>query len=220
MNYLEYDAMFKIRCAECGLMDKLKGKNKALFGRSFPENSGVLMNKIKHMKAKYLNKEKPNYDSRDIALLYALNEGFKKGDHDIDEDGYSAFGEKPTAPTHLTDFDTKAEIAALWRTIPADVKNLEVFTRFMKTHGVDPSYESTSDTKSALASWKNRQKRYFSEVMAGMEFKDKYALHDDIDSYFAFSYPGFSKEELNKDRPGLEEYAYGTNEPPEIKEDI
>lgn len=221
MNYLEYDAIVKKKCPECGVMDKLKGKNKALFGRSFPENSGVLMNKIKHMKAKYLNKEKPNYDPRDIALLYALNEGFKKGDYNTDEDGdYSAWGEKPSAPTHLTDFDVRTEIAALWRTIPNEVRNREGLTSYMMDWGVGPSYVSDSDTKNAFKTWKSRQKHHFSEIMKTRPPEEQYALHENVDSYFIEHFSGFPEEELDKDQVGLEAYGYGTNEPPEITEDI
>ena len=216
MNYLEYDNIVKKRCPECHAMDSLQGKNKKLFGRSFPENGGNLYNRIKHMKGKYMNKEKPNYDPRDIALLYTLNEGFKKGDYNTDEDGYSNYGEKPNAPTHITDFDIASDISILWESVQNDPLNRDVVAGFMSSFGHKPvggdkGGRSSSD---AFKVWKSRQKTHFIHNVFNDDPQVQYNIHDAIDSSFATMNSGFPQEELDEDHPGLESYAYGTGEDP------
>lgn len=216
MNYLEYDNVVKKRCPECQAMDSLKGKNKKLFGRSFPENGGNLYNRIKHMKAKYMNKEKPNYDPRDIALLYTLNEGFKRGDYNTDEDGVSNYGESSGASSFLTDFDITADISALWESIPNDPENRDLIAKLMSSYnykplGGDKGGRSSSD---AFKVWKSRQKTHFIHNVFNDDPDVQYKIHDAIDTTFATMNYGFPQEELAEDQQGLESYAYGTSDDP------
>ena len=67
MEYLKYDEIFKKRCPECHGSDHAKKRFRKLFGKSFPENGGVVMNNFKYMKQKMNTDYK--FDDRELALI-------------------------------------------------------------------------------------------------------------------------------------------------------
>jgi hypothetical protein len=163
-------------------MDSLKGKNKKLFGRSFPENGGNLYNRIKHMKAKYMNKEKPNYDPRDIALLYTLNEGFKRGDYNTDEDGVSNYGESSGASSFLTDFDLQDDIKQMFMRIPNLSQNNDALIGIMYDLGVGPQGKLGASTSNAFKTYKSRQKAHLIKTLKRDNDPDRDRfVHEKID---------------------------------------
>ena len=76
MEYLKYDEIFKKRCPECHGSDHARKRFRKLFGKSFPENGGVVMNNFKYMK-QIMNTDY-KFDDRELALMYTtMNTPYK-----------------------------------------------------------------------------------------------------------------------------------------------
>jgi hypothetical protein len=167
MDYLRYDAIVKKRCPECRGHEDAKRHLNKLFGKSYPENGGILMNKVKNMKHMVNAGYKLNH--RDLALLYFLNDGFKESptpmitntndEYDYESYAYDTASTTSTATPHLKDFDFEKEVKDLFLRYSnrPDSDTVQQIQALMSDLGLEPT-DTQGTSSNALRTFKSRNK--------------------------------------------------------------
>jgi len=182
MDYLRYDAIVKQKCPECRGHEDAKRHLNKLFGKSYPENGGILMNKVKNMKHMVNAGYKLNH--RDLALLYFLNDGFKESptrmitntndEYDYESYAYdtaSTASTASTATTHLKDFDFEKEVKDLFLRYSnrPDSDTVQQIQALMSDLGV-PQVSTRGESSNSLRTFKSRNlKNLINELKPDLE---------------------------------------------------
>jgi hypothetical protein len=166
MEYLKYDEIFKKRCPECHGSDHAKKRFRKLFGKSFPENGGVVMNNFKYMKQHTDYK----FDDRELALMYssmnALQDASSDDDYEYEDDN----DERQSRPTYVEQFGD------IFKKTKNNVNNIPVLQRFVQAQGITPRGTGSNPSPENIKQFKANTKKDLLDYMKRESEKGDYTI--------------------------------------------